>query len=155
MGTRIIIKGADFSKCAVGSEDVTPTEVFVGTNQSLWGNADREINSGAFGFKSSVGGTVTGFTIKAENPGNVNVVVCDDSGVIYQSGSVAVSVGTGTYNINPIPVVSGQYVGLLFSTYVCKYKYEGSGDVQTYTLSGIPQADSPIRIYPFNIIISH
>lgn len=160
MGTKIIVKGADFSECAVSRSSLYE-ESLIGSSQTLWNEASSVAAAGEYGALVENEGYVSGIIVKSSADGVGMPTIR-----IYENGSTTLlreynvmprmlSEGKHEYTFtSPVPVHAGEVVCIsgAKNNYAPFYFNESGGDYPVSKNRGtIPS--SGYRIYSFNFVM--
>lgn len=161
MGTKLIIKGADFSNVAV-SRSGNYKKVTVGVSESLWPYAEfaSAASSIGYGYLVNENGYITQVKVDAnEDQGQTtpevrifNERVSDnDQYVDNTTLTESVTQGVRTYNLTkPLQITEGQVVVLKGVSF--KYSPTG-GDAVTSSRNGVINEAQSHRIYRLSFIM--
>lgn len=159
MGTKLIIKGADFSNVAA-SKSSNYKKVTVGTSESLWPNASVEATiAGGYGYLVNKNGYITRVKVDANSDQGArtpvvsifNEGVASDTYVDRSTLTESVTQGAKTYNLTkPLQITEGQVVtleGVAFN-----YAQTG-GDAVTNSYQGVVNEANSHRIYRISFVM--
>lgn len=159
MGSKIIVKGADFSRCAVA---VTPNyeESLIGSSQTIWNNAASIATAGAYGAQVQENGYVSGIIIKSSADCSSKAMVqvyedgSQDNPQIYDVLPKVFEAGVHEYTFtSPVPVAAGQVICIGGGSGTIFFYYASSGgDYPVSTFGGSVPVDN-WRIYTINFVM--
>lgn len=160
MGTKIIVRDADFSANAVSRSSLYE-ESLIGSSQTLWNEASTVAAAGEYGVLVEDEGYVSGIIVKSSADGIGMPTI-----QIYENGSTTLlreydvmprmlSEGKHEYTFtSPVPVHAGEVVCIrgASNNYAPFYYKEGGGDYPVSDYRGdVPSSD--YRIYSFNFVM--
>lgn len=159
MGSKIIVKGADFSRCAVA---VTPNyeESLIGSSQTIWDNAASVASAGAYGALVQENGYVSGLIIKSSADCSSKATIqvyengSEDDPQIYDVLPTTFEAGVHEYTFtSPVPVTTGQVICVGGASGTISFYYASSGgDYPVSTFGGSVPVDN-WRTYTFNFVM--
>jgi hypothetical protein len=161
MGTKLIIKGADFSNVAV-SRSSNYKKVAVGVSESLWPNAlvEATVGTAGYGYLVNKNGYITQVKVDANSDqGAITPVVSifnegetDDTAYVDRSTlTESVTQGVKTYNLTkPLQIAEGQVVVLKG---VAFYYAQTGGDAVTNSYQGVVNEANSHRIYRISFVM--
>lgn len=161
MGTKLIIKGADFSNVAV-SRSGNYKKVTVGVSESLWPYAELASAASSIGYGYLVNGNGYITQVKVDANGDqehatpevriFNEGVSDNEQYVDKTTlTESVTQGVGTYNLTkPLQITEGQVVCL---THVSLNYSSTGGDAVTNSRNGVIKESESHRIYRISFIM--
>lgn len=161
MGTKLIIKGADFSNVAA-SRSSNYKKVTVGVSESLWPNALVEVVVGTsgYGYLVNKNGYITQVKVDANSDqGAITPVVsifnegdsAIDTYVDRSTLTESVTQGVKTYNLTKtLQITEGQVVTLKGVAF--NYDQIG-GDAVTNSYNGVVNENNSHRIYRMSFVM--
>lgn len=158
MGSKIIVRNADFSACAVAQ---TPnyTAQAIGSSEAIWSNATSTGSNGTFGALVQTAGYVSGLRMYSPTAGSVksDIRIYEKNGSLkatYDVMSTPIKQGTHDYVFSsPISVSVDDVVCIHGGTGAFTMMYNSSGGNYPVSTSNGNVPDSGWRIYPFTFIL--
>ena len=158
MGTKIIVRGADFSANAV-SQSPNYVESLIGTSETLWDSAASSGSNGTYGVLVPNSGYVSGLRMKSNSNGTVKTTirVYEKNGDLLRTYDVLPSMiksGLHEYTFtSPVPVSANEVICISGASGAFTFYYSLSGGDYPVSTSNGSVPDSGWRIYPFDFIL--